>query len=86
MRIKMQQAYLAVLCGHGAQFGQGDGMVAAKTQRHSPGVQQRLHELANGRIRGLDIAGNNIHVAKVAACQFVENIDLKDDVVGLDHA
>jgi len=86
VRIKMQQAYLAVLGGNGAQFGKGDGVVAAKAQRHCPGFKQGLHELGDGGVGRFDVTGHNIDVAKVAAGQLVENIDFKDHVVGLDHA
>ena len=66
--------------------GRGDGVVAAHDHRDGPGVE---HARDGGfdALEGLvEIAGDDIHIARVDALAVLENIHVKNAVVGLQDA
>ena len=86
MGVEVEQGHGAVALRHGAQFGQGDGVVAAHDHRDGPGVE---HARDGGfdALEGLvEIAGDDIHIARVDTLAVLENIHVKNAVVGLQDA
>ena len=86
MGVEVEQGHGAVALRHGAQFGQGDGVVAAHDHRDGPGGE---HARDGGfdALEGLvEIAGDDIHIARVDALAVLENIHVKNAVVGLQDA
>ena len=77
----MEQGHGTVTLCHGAQFGQGDGVVAAHDHRDGPGAE---HARNGGfdTLEGLvEIAGDDVHVARINALAVLENVHVKNAVV-----
>ena len=84
--VKVDHGHRAILLGHSSQLSQGDRVVAAQNNGQSTVVEDAGNAGFNGRISGMDVAGNNGEIPQIAPGERIHDVDLLNHVVRLHHA